>query len=267
MAGSPLDPRFWVQGLRDAATGEASWLEAWTDLTTWWIEPTVNATRSLRVGSDQVLVQLIDGIATQFDGRRVQATVRDQPVDAQLDSVRLLHRGRRRELRVDLGAVDAGDLRFTQLRIVARKVDLDLGVHMTLHLHDIEVEGVAPGDVVVAWLADKTEPWTLTQGEGAAVEARRPGSRLRLTLAPRVEDDVVIVEVVGARLGAARVPVPAWLRVVRRVPLELEPGWHLRSAHVADGDLRFRLQIDEITEELDPRLLREAILRRSVLPF
>ena len=267
MAGSPLDPRFWMQGIRDAAAGDASWLDTWTDLTTWWVEPTVNATRSLRVGSDQVLVQLIDGVATQFGGRNLQATVRDQPVTAELDSVRLLHRRDRRELRLDLSDVDAGEITFDQLRIVVRRVRLDVGVRMTLHLRDIEVDGIVAAPAMVAWLEGRTDPWRLRLTPDGAIEARPASSPLRLTISPRVDDDVVVVEAVEARYGRVRIPIPSWLRIHRRVPLDLEPGWHLPTAIPSAGTLRFRLEIDALTEELDPRLLREAILRRGVLPF
>ncbi|MEJ7584085.1 MAG: hypothetical protein WKF43_08345 [Acidimicrobiales bacterium] len=127
---SPFDPRWWLTGVgarKPDPGGEppsiyATWLDAWTDLTTWWVEPAVSAAESWRAMPEQVLAQLVEGIASRFGGRSVDVEVRGHRVRAVLDSLSLLpRRAGSYELRLDVtNAVVEGSLSSTSTPSCAR---------------------------------------------------------------------------------------------------------------------------------------------------
>ncbi len=242
-----------------------SWLDAWVDLTTWWVEPAVAAAQRFPAQAEELLAQMIDGVVARFGGERVDLTIRGQQVVATLDSMRLLRRRDRRELRIDLSDVDAAGVLFDTLGIVA-SVRLEPGVQPTFVATGIAVEGCAPLEPVIAWIDDRIGEWLLEVSDHQII-ARRGGSEATFVVEPFVRDDTVRLELRGVRWRKFAIGLPRWLRIERAFPVAMAPGWSLREAR-RDGDrVRFRLRGREVEQRLDAPRLREAIVRGAQLSF
>jgi len=273
---SPFDPRTWLPGLSglpglpgQRATGdpERSWLEAWSELTTWWTAPLAAATDAMTdaMRPEQLLAQLIDGIATRFSGKRIVISVGGRRVPAMLDSLRLFHRDERFEVRLDLRDVEVQGVHFDEISAVARSVSISPGTQPTIVARDIETEGSASLADLVRWLDERTHTWTLTIDRDGDVVARHVDKSVAFVVEPSVRNGEAFLELRQAAWSRLRVPVPRWLRLERRVDLDLEGDWSLMEARRSDTNMHFRLRRDQIVHSVHPARLRDAVMRGEML--
>lgn len=262
---SPFDRLPRLPGFRLGGLDERSWFDAWADLTTWWVEPAVAAVQMFPAQAEELLAQLIDGIAARFGGSRVDVMIRSHRVVATLDSLRMFRRRDRRELRIDLSDAEVAGLPFESLDIAA-SVRLEPGVEPTFVASDIEVNGRSPLSPLVAWLDGRSREWSLDV-HGDEVLARRRASETTFIVAPVVRMNTVHLELRGVRWRGLHVPLPRWLRLERSYALGLEPGWSLVETGREGSHVRFRMQGREIEQRLDAKHLRDAIVRGAQLRF
>ena len=271
---SPFDPRWWVTGVgvRGPEPGggqrpvAVNWLDTWTDLTTWWIEPAVSVAESWRVRHDQLLAQLVGGIASRFGGRPVDVEVRGHRVRAILDSLSLLpRRAGSYELRVDATDAVVEGLQVDRVDAVVRSVRLEPGRNPKLVGTGVEVTGAATLSSLVEWIDDRVSGWSLTVDGDGNVLAQHDRSDVKLVVEPWVRDGALHLEARMVRWRRLRARVPRWLRLERVHRLEIGPGWTLAEADRTGDGVRFRFTGDVITHELHLPDIREAILRGTRL--
>jgi hypothetical protein len=270
---SPFDPRSWlppglpgIPGItpaRPAGAGERSWLDTWMDMTTWWIAPVTAAAGAMR--PEQLLAQLIDGIATRFAGQRIVVSIDGRAVPALLDSLRLLRRDDRFEVRVDVREVEVQGVRVDELSAVARSVSIDPGLETTIVARRIETSGTASLEDLVAWMDARTDEWTLRLDVHGRVRATHVARSVDVVVEPSVRDGVAYLEIREVGRKRWHVPVPAWLRLERTIDLTLADGWTLVEARRAGDRVHFRLRCDELSHGVNPAGLRDAILRGDTL--
>jgi len=270
---SPFDPRSWlppglpgIPGLvppRPAAAGERSWLDAWMDMTTWWVAPVTAAAGAMR--PEQLLAQLIDGIATRFAGQRIVLSIDGRSVPARLDSLRMLRRDDRFEVRVDVREVEVQGVHVEELSAVARSVSIDPGVSTTIVARRIETTGTASLADLVTWIDARTDEWTLSLDVHGRVRATHVERAIDIVVEPTVRDGVAYLEIREVGRKRWHVPVPTWLRLERTIDLELADGWTLVEARRAGDRVHFRLSCDELTHGVNPASLRDAIMRGDTL--
>jgi hypothetical protein len=256
---SPLDPRSWFADPRRSAGADRTWLDAWFDLTTWWVDPALSATQPLGMRPDQLLAQLIDGIARRFEGQRVDVDVRGRRVRAVLDGIRLTRRDARSELSVDLAAVDVDGVRAARLELRARSVRVGPGATTTFVADDIDVDGELELRDAVAMVDERVPDWSLDVDADDEVVASQPRRRLAVHVEPTAHAGELRLEVRSIELRGFHVSVPRWLRLERSFAVPLEPGWTLTEAAAEGARVRFRLHGEGVREDLDLRQLRDAI--------
>lgn len=271
---SPFDPRSWlppglpgIPGLTPpragAGGGERSWLDSWMDMTTWWIAPVTAAAGAMR--PEQLLAQLVDGIATRFAGQRIVVSIDGRAVPARLDSLRLLRRDDRFEVRVDVREVEVQGVRVDELSAVARSVSIDPGVSTTIVARRVETTGRASLEDLVRWIDGRTDDWRLRLDPHGRVIATHVRRSVDIVVEPVVRDGVAFLEMREVGRGRWHVPVPAWLRLERTIDLQLHEGWTLVEARRSGDLVHFRLSCDELTHGFNPATLRDAILRGDTL--
>jgi hypothetical protein len=262
---SPFDRLPRLPGFRFGGLDERSWFDAWADLTTWWVEPAVVAVQLFPAQAEELLAQLIEGVAARFEGGRVELAIRDHSVVATLDSLRLFRRRDRRELRIELSDTEVGGLPFETLGIAA-SVRLEPGVEPTFVATDIEVDGLSPLSPLVGWLDGRSREWSLDVADDEVLARRRAG-HTTFVVAPFVRMNTVHLELRGVRWRGLHAAFPRWLRVERTYALVLEPGWALVETGRDDSHIRFRLRGRQIEQRLDAKHLRDAIVRGAQLSF
>jgi hypothetical protein len=235
------------------------WLDAWIDLTTWWVEPARSAAQSLPAQADQVLAQLIEGLTTRFGGGRIDVTVRGRRVRAALDGLRLLRRTAGRELRIDLSDGHLDDLPFGHLALVAQSVRIEAGLEPALVVHDIDIEGRAPLQPVIEWLGGYVDGWVLDLRAGEVV-ARSERAEVAFVVEPSVADGVLRLDIRALHWRRVRLGIPRWLRFERTVPIALHPSWSLLEASRAADVVRFRVRGADVEHRLSARSLRDAVM-------
>jgi hypothetical protein len=264
---SPFDPRSWLPGARPPAGDEradsSSWLDPWMDLTTWWVKPMAAATDAMR--PENLLVQLIDGIASRFAGQRIELRIRGRKVPARLDSLRLVRRDDRNEVRVDLRELAVAGVPLDEVDAVARAVTITPGTTLTVVARGIEAIGRAPLVPVVRWLDEQVDAWSLSVDDASHILARHVARGVVVVVEPSVDAGAGHLELREVRYGNARVPIPRWLRLERSFPVALEGGWSVSEARRAGSTVQFRLACDELVHELQPATVRDAIARGDAL--
>ena len=232
-------------------------------MTTWWVAPVSAATEAVR--PEQLLAQLIDGIATRFSGQRLVLSVGGRRVPVLLDSLRLFRRDESFEVRLDLREVELQGVRFDEISAVARSVSISPGTQPTIVAKSIETEGVASLADLVAWLDARTDAWSLSLDRRGDVVARHVERAVSFIVDPTVRDGVAYLELREVKGAGLRLPVPRWLRLERRVELTIDGGWRLLEARRTGPTVHFRLERDELVHAVHPSRLRDAVLRGDVL--
>jgi hypothetical protein len=235
-----------------------------TRLTTWWVEPAKAAAQALSVQPDEIMVQLIEGVATRFGGGRIEATIGGHPVRATLDGLRLVRRSERRELRAELSDAELDGVRFDELNIVAAAVRVEPGVDPRLRARDIRISGSSQLAPLVAWLDAHSREHTLLL-DGDALVLRR--GALDLVVDAEVRDDVVHCEVRAVRRSRVQLPLPRWLRIERKYPLTLGAGWSLLEATRRGDVVHFQLRGADVEHTFSAMQLRDAVVRGGLLRF
>ncbi|CAN5680162.1 hypothetical protein BH24ACT4_BH24ACT4_09830 [soil metagenome] len=94
---SPFDPRSWLP--RSAGGPDPrSVVDAWADMTSWWLQPASTLAGTLAHPSEQMLAQMVSGLMTTFGGQRMDLRVRGHRVSGSLESVVLVPRNLRGDL-------------------------------------------------------------------------------------------------------------------------------------------------------------------------
>ena len=260
---SPFDPRSWLPTPFGRSEPDRSWLDTWMDMTTWWVAPVSAATEAMR--PEQLLAQLIDGIATRFSGQRLVLSVGGRRVPVLLDSLRLFRRDERFEVRVDLRDVELHGVRFDEISAVARSVSVSPGTQTTIVARRIETDGVASLADLVRWLDARTDAWSLSLDRRGEVRARHVERAVSFLVEPSVREGVAFLELREARWAGIRLPVPRWLRLERQVDVALDGDWTLIEARRTGDRVHFRLERDELVHAVQPGRLREAVMRGEML--
>lgn len=245
--------------------GESAWLDLWTEATNWWVDPAVAGAETLAASNERILAQLVDGIAGRFEGRRVEFSIGGRPVQAVLDWIRLRHIGTQFEARVDLTDIEAAGWSLTSLSVVAASVRIEITAAPQLEISGVEVVGRSPWDAFIPWLDAHIRDWTLRLDADGRVEARRTPRNLSIVIEPFIHDGHLNAELRALCWRGLRLPLPAWLRLVRRLALPVLPrGTRLLEAHRRGGVVEFRATSDGLVEELELARLRNAIAGRLV---
>lgn len=242
-------------------------LQPWMELTSWWVDPMVAASRSVARGPEQLLSQLVNGLALAFVGRRVELEARGHRGSASLDALHLLPRtgslAGHRAL-IDLSDVDVRELRFDRVSVVVESVQIRPGVQPRLDARDIEVRASLSLDTAVRWVAPRLSGWSVRLGPGGALLARRDrGPEFQLDL--RAADDVLRLEATGIWWRSRLSRLPRWLRLERRIPLDGGEGVRVVSAVRRGGHVELDLLCDGIDQPLDLGRLRSAMIDRGRL--
>jgi hypothetical protein len=245
---------------------ERSWLGAWIDLTTWWVEPARAAAQSLPAQADQLLSQLIEGVATRFGGGRIDVIVQGRRIEASLDALRLQRRDNRRVLRIDLSDGVFDGIAFDDLTLLAYTVRVDVGLEPTLVVGDLELQGRAALGPLVAWVDRYLPAWRLVV-DGDAIVARHGARDVSYLVEPHVRDDEVHFELRAAQWRGRRVRIPSWLRLERTVALQMPSGWSLVDAVRREHTVTLVIRAQEVEQRLRASSLRDAVMSGGRLQF
>jgi len=219
---------------------------------------------SLSAQPVELLVQLVDGMATRFGGHPIDLTLAGRPVHARLDGLGLTRFADRNELRLDVRAVDADPLVFDELDVVARSIRIEPGLPAKAVATDIDVVGRAPLPAIVAWADQNVDEWQL-EVDNDNIVARHHHRPLTFVVDASARNDIITLEIRNARWRGLRAPVPRWLRIERRIELPHNAGWTLVDARVDSATVEFRIHIDEIVQRFDVGTFRDAIVHGSRL--
>jgi hypothetical protein len=258
-----LAPRL-VAGL---PRGASAAVDAWLDATRWWTDP---ARELAQQGWDELdgrlLAELCHGLARGFTDRVMVLDFDGREASAVLESVRLLRRDRRFEVRLDLRDVTWDAWPVGAVAIHARSVDLTAPPQATLTASDVEMVGRAPLDAAVKWLDQRLPGWSLDVGEAGLLAVRRPGRRCTFLIAAGVDDGEATCELRGIRWGRLRVDLPAWLRLTRAIALPATPGPISMVEARCRGDVvEFSAVIPSVSRQLNLAQVRAAILGQSAI--
>ncbi len=98
--------------------------------------------------------------------------------------------------------------------------------------------------------------------DGLATVHPARSSRLAVELEPRYADDGLTVAARALRIGARRIPLPAWAPLRRLVPIDrLPPGVRLVGVETADGVVRVSAELDRWSAPVTATTLAELAAR------
>jgi hypothetical protein len=250
----------------DASAGQAAgpaWLDGWAQATSWWVDPAVAGAQDLTAANERVLAELVSGIAGRFEGRPVRLSLGGRPVQGVVEWIRLRRTGDRYEARVELTDVELGDWSLESLSVAADSVRVQVAPTPRLTASGVQIAGRAPLGALVAWLDGRVRDWSLSLEDGRVTARRGPGGP-EVVVEPVVLDGRLDAEVRELRWRARRLTLPAWLRLVRTVPLPPLPrGIRVVDARRHGVHLEFRATCPSLGEELDLAKLRDAIAARA----
>jgi hypothetical protein len=247
--------------------GASSATDMWLDATKWWTEPMQQASQeSWGETNGRLLAQLVAGVARVFTDRVLELDVDGRRLRAELRSVQLDRRSAGYEARLELGRVAWADRAIESLSIVARSVSLAAPPRARITTSDIEINGRATLEQVVAFLDTRVVDWTLATGAGNTVAVSRPDGTRTFFVDVVVLDDELRWQLRAIRWRRARVAVPRWLRVTRARRLPAIPGGaSILEANCRGNVMDFRATIPSLSRQVDLGQVREAISRRR--PF
>ena len=264
---TPFDPTtWWPWGSRKPAdqNRDQSWLDAWLDLTTWWVEPAKTmADRARRVDPRVVLLEIVEGISRQFESQRFDAVVRSTPVSGILESIRLV-RGETVDARVDLRDLKIGD--FTIERVSANVPSVAL--HIT---RDVRLSAAGPTvqlhiDVreLLEWVKPEVpKDWSLRIDHADHVWAKHATRPVEVRVEPERRDETVELTVRAVRLWGRTFRLPRWLRPTRTIVPPLPEGIELIGAFTSGAYVDATIELQPLDERIDLAQLRNAVARRQ----
>ena len=262
---SPFDPTtWWPWGPRKAA--DQNWLDAWLDLTTWWVEPAKNmAERARRTDPRVVLLEIVEGISRQFESQRFDAVVRSTPVSGILESIRLV-RSETVDARVELRDVKIAD--FAIERVSARVPSVALEIK-----RDVRLSADRPTVTLrirLSELLDWAKPsvpeiWSLRLDHADHLWATHRTRPLELRLDPELRGDDVELTVRAVRVWDHTFRLPRWLRPTRTITPPLPGGMQLIGAFTSGAHVDATIELQPLDERIDLAQLRNAVARRQTL--
>ncbi|MBI2708431.1 MAG: hypothetical protein HYX34_01850 [Actinobacteria bacterium] len=283
---NPLDPFGVLRPRRDEAEegegrsgvgpgeprGGSSWLDEWGELTRRLVDPArwleagreVGRELGVDVGTpvEVVLVELVDGIARRFAGRRFTVDVEGTELSFVLEGLRVERRGGG-EVRVaaDAQDVDWGGHHLSAVEVVAHDVVVEPGVpgRLTTGRVDLTVHAT-PAEALRTLRRIGTRGWNLAAGPGRLVEARPPGRSVVLLVEPVVDGGCLRLDLREVRWWDRRLPLPAWARVSRSFTADLPGGAEAVAAWWEDDRHVVRLHLLGLRRSLDLETLRRAVL-------
>lgn len=274
---SPFDPRNWLPRKPEDSTAPPSWLDLWMDATTWWVEPATRASESAARASaqmlsgqspEQMLADLVDGVARRFAGNRIEVVLHGRPAKGRLDSIRVFRKDDRYEAKIDVSDGSFDGVPIEQATITVRSLRIDPGVPSRATAEGITITGRAALEPLIAWVDTRIDDWTLSVSDdarGRAVIAAPHEARYRgasFVVDGTLRDNELHVELRGARWRMVKVGVPGWLRFTRTIPIrELSSGLRLDEATRRGDVVDFRLSLAEATGDIDLMAVRDAIVR------
>jgi hypothetical protein len=235
----------------------SGWLDAWLDVTKWWMDP-VGAMSAGRDAGADALAELADGIARRFEGRQIDVTVQGTRVQGTLDSLRLLRRGGY-EIRAELRDGSWDEVPFVRATAVAASAQLHAGTSPRLELAGVDVDAEVPIAPAIVWLDQHVDGWHLSIDDAGDLWARDERREVDVRVEPAMTGPEVAIDVVGARWRGRTVGLPRWLRLRRHLAVALPDGVEiLRAVRVGDV-VHARFRLGPIDEPVDLTALRRSI--------
>jgi hypothetical protein len=262
---SPIDPStWWPWSSREPS--EQGWLDAWLDLTTWWVEPALNiANRARRPDARALLVQIVEGLSRRFESQRFDAIVRTTPVSGVLESIRLL-RTRGVEARLDLRDMRIADLVLERVSASVPSVVLQVAREVRLSASSPTVQLRISLTELLRWLKPRLpDEWSARLDDRGEVWAKHTSRDVEVQVEPALHGDDIELEVRAVRIRGRVVHVPRWFRPARTITPPLPEGVHLLGAFISGDHVDATLKLRPLDERVDLAQLREAVARRQAL--
>jgi hypothetical protein len=257
-----FDPRHAMfGGFYGGSNVEERWLQSWKEATRWWADLGRSSQDASPPSGPLLLAEIVEGLASRFEGRQIECTVGGRRLRARVDWIRLRQRGAQYEARLDLLDVEYAGWRIAGLSAIVRDIAVDAVPAARLIARDIEIRGRTGTAEVMGWVNTLRTPWVFSLESPETVRASARRSSFTAVVEPEVVEHRLNLEVRALRLGRVSVRVPAWFRVTRCSPLPALPREvFIREARPRAGLVEFRLTLPELSERLDLRRLRSTIL-------
>jgi hypothetical protein len=264
-----FDPRHPMFGrFHGGSNVEQLWLQSWTEATRWWVDPGRSARTPRAPSGARLLAEIVEGVASRFEGRQLECTVAGRRLRARVDSIRMRQRDAGYEARLDLLDVEYAGWAIADLSAVIHDISVEPLPSARLIARNIEVTGHAGTAETIDWLNTLPTPWVFSLDSREAVQACARRSSVRAVVEPEVWAHRLKVEVRALRFGRATLRLPAWFRLTRSGPLPALPREILiREARRRAAVVEFRLTLPELSERFDLGRLRSTILGRQATRF
>ena len=262
---SPFDPTtWWPWGPRK--TSDQNWLDAWLDLTTWWVEPAKTvAERARRTDPRVVLLEIVEGISRQFESQRFDAVVRSTPVSGVLESIRLV-RGETVDARVELRDVRIADFAIERVSANVPSVGLQITRDVRLSADKPVVQLRIDLRELVEWVQpDVPDDWSLRVDHADRVWAKHATRPIEVRVEPALRGETIELTVRAVRLWDRTFRLPRWLRPTREIAPPIPNGMHLVGAFTSGPHVDATIELQPLDERIDLAQLRNAVARRQTL--
>ncbi len=265
--GWPLDA--WetpmAAGAQPGGAPAADWGESWLAATTWWTDA-MGGQRPLPDAPGRLLVEIVEGLARAFRGRRFAFEIGGRRLHGVLKWILLDRRDGGYAVQLELTEIEWGGLQFSRLRVAAGSIAVNAPPNVSVTAADVELDGRSPLAPLVTWLDGRTDRWRLSVTDEHLVEVTDSTRPLRFVIDPAAVEGHVEVAVRAIGWRSARLRLPAWLRLTHTIALPpLPSGLTVTDARRRGAVVDSRLFLPAVSRRLDLASLREAIARVSPL--
>ena len=241
-------------------SGATSWRESWLEATKWWTEALGAGSRLGAEASAAMLVELAEGLARAFRGRRVGVEVGGWRVAAELDSIWLERNESGYRGRIELRSVDCDGFQAEALSVLADDVALTTQPAVALIMSGIEIRGRSALEPLLARLDQELSEWDLCVAENDLIQAAPRRGSGRFLLRAEVRDGELEAELRAMRFRGMTLRCPYWLRLTRKRRLPSFPaGVSVAEARQRETGIEFRLSTPSYSQAFDLDRVRQAI--------
>jgi hypothetical protein len=241
----PIDER-----LRRASRGA---FDLWLDVTRWWTGAVVESAGAWRAENARLLAGTVAEVARGLEGRQVETDYAGRAFRATVETVEL-DRTPSHGVRLTLGDAVWDDLPIECLSVLAGEVSVQPPPEMALTLSQVNVSGRIGLTELAPWLRRSLPNWGFAVTADNLIEAVGPGGRRRFILDPAIADGKLELVVHEFRWWGLRLPIPRWIRVVRRIALPpVSDGVVLAEATRQGDAIDFKIRLRRICKPLSLR--------------
>jgi hypothetical protein len=207
-----------------------------------------------------MLVELAEGLARAFRGRRVGVDVGGRRVQAELDSIWLERNESGYRGRLELRSVDCDGFQAEALSVLADDVTLRTQPNVALIMSGLEIRGRSALEPLLARLDRDLSEWNLCVAENDLIQAAPGRGSRRLLFRAEVRDGQLEAELRAVRFRGVTLRCPHWLRLTRKRRLPPFPeGVSVAEARQRETGVEFRLSMPSFSRAFDPGRVRQAI--------